>query len=112
MKDWLLYLAGAIVAGGLTITVLSWYRSVRENRRGWRTSIDPHGIRYEEKREHGWESLVITATTRGHGFGELLLPSPKEWESRSPAWAQGRREEILSRVRQQVPKLPCQEKPE
>ncbi|MEJ1973879.1 MAG: hypothetical protein WDM96_15875 [Lacunisphaera sp.] len=107
MPVWLTYFFGAIVAVGITLALLSEIRETRENRRGWRLGRDTWGVRYEEKTKEGvWDSLLIRATLRGHSFGEAHVPLDAVWDPRFPAWAHGRREEIVSRIRSERPKLP------
>lgn len=112
METWITYVSGALVVIGVALTLRSKIRDHLENRRGWRTSIDALGLRYEEKKEDGrWDSLLIRATLRGHGLGDLLIPSESAWDSRHPDWARGRREEIVARVRTEAPALPFLEEP-
>jgi len=107
MEKWITYICGAIFVIGLTLTVRSKLREARENRRGWRLDLDPWGIRYEEKNPEGiWSSILIRATFRGHGFGEAHVPADEVWDARFPAWARGRREEIVSRMQSERPHLP------
>ena len=48
METWLTYSCAVVVFVGVTLTLWSKIRQARENSRGWRTSIDTWGIRYEE----------------------------------------------------------------
>jgi len=112
METWITYISAVIVVIGVSLTVWSKIREHREDRRGWRTSFDTFGLRYAEKKEGGrWDSLLIRATLRGHGLGDLLIPSESVWNSRHPEWARGRREEIIARVRTEAQALSFLEEP-
>jgi GNAT superfamily N-acetyltransferase len=111
METWITFVCAAVVTVGLVGIAWSRIRDYRESSRGWRTAIELGGIRYEEKKDGVWNSLLVRATRRGHGFGELLVPTDAIWNSRHPEWARKRREEIIARIRSEASALPCIEEP-
>ncbi len=68
--------------------------------RGWRVGHRGRDQMYYEERHRGqWERLAIDGemlTGRAHHV--IYFPTPAQW-SRYPAWAQGRRDEIIARIK-------------
>ncbi|MCX6956554.1 MAG: hypothetical protein NTV51_30860 [Verrucomicrobia bacterium] len=91
------------VAVGLVLRFLSWsMKSVPERvfRDGY--LVEPAG--------HGGGLFYRELEGRLMGFlpgprGVLLVPSQEHWERNAPAWALGRRTEILGRLKASIPDL-------
>jgi hypothetical protein len=70
--------------------------------RGWRVGHQGRDQMYYEERIAGaWQRLEVDGemlTGRAHHV--IYFKSPSEWQ-RYPAWAQGRRDEIIARIKQE-----------
>jgi hypothetical protein len=114
MEIWITYLAGAVVAIGVTLTLWSKNREWRQNRRGWRVSLGIDAIRYVEKtHESMWESISIKPMLEGRegSVSGAILRSAEDWKSTYPDWARDRRDEIIKRLRSEFPYLALSEEP-
>lgn len=88
---------------GLVLFLLFLRNKRLEFKRGWRVRHDGRdGIYYEEIDDHGaWRRLSIRSEIIPEGVSHhcIYFPSPSKW-SEFPEWAQGRRSEIISRMKE------------
>jgi hypothetical protein len=77
--------------------------SAREDRRGWRVRLaTPGRWAYEERREGVWEGIPFEEIAEvNENRYVVFAPSVETWRT-FPAWVQGRRMEILGRVRSEL----------
>ncbi|MGH9967572.1 MAG: hypothetical protein ACREBG_07025 [Pyrinomonadaceae bacterium] len=70
------------------------------SRRGyWARRAGRDSIRYEEKRGRSVEHVIIDGEMMAVGPHVIYVPTDEEWKKSAPEWAQGRRDEILERVK-------------
>ena len=62
---------------------------------GWTSLLDWRVITYQEGRQH----LSLQVEPMAQGPCRVYVPSESAWQQRAPAWARGRRAEILQRLR-------------
>jgi hypothetical protein len=75
-------------------------RHYRLRTRGYWLSRRGRGsFEYEERHETVVEHLVIDGEMMAVGPDVIYLPNEEQWQREMPAWAQGRRDEILARVK-------------
>ena len=91
-------IAGLLLAGWL---LWDWWREKkRREREGWWIEFgSDQGQRSYVTYYEGENTLEIDMHK-----GKLAVPSPIYWDSRMPRWARGRRDEIISRIRQRYPR--------
>jgi hypothetical protein len=108
MHPWAAYLAMSLLGTTIGIAVILFIGVVFEGsafrKRGHRVRVarDGQTCRYEEYVVGGrWirpSARHIRLPTIGTRLNEQLVPSDAVWDQRMPAWARGRRSDILARV--------------
>ena len=100
-RDWLVVLA-------LPLTFLSWpLQFVRRwywlKARGfWAAGAGRDAVEYQELRSGRVERLTIDGEMMIGARHVVYVPNEKEWRQTMPAWAQGRRMEIVDNVKRRL----------
>lgn len=68
----------------------------------WVAKKGHHTIEYEELRNGEVERLGMYSEMSVGAPNVVYVPTEKEWKQKMPDWAQGRREEILERVKHKL----------
>ncbi|MEI7850360.1 MAG: hypothetical protein WCH86_00840 [Kiritimatiellales bacterium] len=93
-----------LIAAGV-LWILAWltFRYVRFLIRGW--MIIGHGRDEIAYVEHGNGKIVFWAEicVGGPIRRVICLPGEGDWQAKTPAWASGRRDEIVTRIKQAMP---------
>lgn len=78
----------------------AWAQEARERTRGWRVGHRGRDqMFYEEWRGGRWERIEISGEMlMGPAHHVIYFATPGQW-SRYPEWAQGRRDEIIARIK-------------
>lgn len=68
----------------------------------WVTRQGRDEIEYQELREGGVERLTISGEMMVGAPDVVYVPTEEEWLHTMPEWSQGRREEIIAKVRRKL----------
>jgi len=83
--------------------VTELWRYYRLYSRGfWVTRKGRDSIEYQERRDRSIRRLTIDGEMLVKGPHVVYVPTENEWERRMPAWAHGRREEIIANVKRDL----------
>jgi len=75
-----------------------------EAARGWRLRLFGDTYRYEEKQGDEWHHINFETIRNGHAIRGIKIKSPTSWMV-YPDWASLRREEIVARIKEELPHL-------
>jgi hypothetical protein len=90
----------AIVLFPIMWPVTELWRYYRLYHRGfWARRKGRDSIEYQERRDRTIRRLEIDAEMMARGPHAVYVPTEDEWDSTMPAWARGRRGEIVDNVR-------------
>jgi len=92
----------AVAAGGFFVLRRFWSATRRKRELGSRgffpgRRVDNHWV-YEELHEGEVVVIEFPLAYVGRGEHEILIPGEQSWPGRMPAWAHGRRDEIIERL--------------
>jgi hypothetical protein len=86
----------------LALLLLGWYMLRRQywlRVRGFWAVGKFHAIEYEERHGGKIERLIIPGESMARGRNLVYAPSREQWDTKMPAWARGRRNEVLAKAR-------------
>ena len=86
------------------MTILGQLFNRKAYRRGWRVGHRGRdAIYYEELINREWERIEIDGEMLcGEAHHIIYFASEAKWEAEYPTWAQGRREEIIQRIKSEL----------
>lgn len=97
-------LVGGLLLAGVAILMLRWYWRTTARKRALTRSGFHAGRRvgshwaYEELHDGVVATLELPLEYVGRGGYDIHIPSEHDWQANMPAWARGRRDEIVERL--------------